>query len=100
MYALSSLANSRFQTFTVRFFTSSRLKAPVCSSNRLIPADINVTGTSSGKEGSVVVDLECSDTCEDITATGTNITSKEGTATFVCKNIASTSEVCFFRPEL
>ena len=47
-----------------------------------------------------MVDLECSDTCEDITATGTNITSKEGTATFVCKNIASTSEVRFFRPEL
>ncbi|KAM5537637.1 hypothetical protein V8D89_008715 [Ganoderma adspersum] len=56
---------------------------------------INVTGTSSGREGSVVVDIECSDTCEDITATGTNITSKDGTATYVCKDIASTSELDF-----
>ncbi|TBU59413.1 pectin lyase-like protein [Dichomitus squalens] len=56
---------------------------------------INVTGTSSGAEGSVVVDLECSDTCEDITATGTKLTPKNGTAEYICKNIASTSELDF-----
>ena len=57
--------------------------------------DINVSGTSSGKEGSVVVDIECSDVCEDITATDINIRVGSGneTATFVCKNIASTAEV-------
>ena len=45
-----------------------------------------------------MVDIECSDTCEDITATGTNLTSKDGPATFVCKNIASTSKVRLFAP--
>ena len=64
--------------------------------------DINVTGTSSGAEGTVVVDLECSQECEDITASGTNITSPRGPATYVCKNIASESEVrgreCALRP--
>ncbi|KAH9941722.1 pectin lyase-like protein [Epithele typhae] len=58
---------------------------------------INVTGTSSGHEGSVVVDLECSDICEDITATGTNISvgGSNKTATYVCKNIGTTSELDF-----
>ncbi|KAI0918829.1 hypothetical protein AcW1_009462 [Taiwanofungus camphoratus] len=56
---------------------------------------INVTGMSSGNEGSVVVDLECSAECQDITATGTNLTAPNGTATYVCKNIASTAELDF-----
>ncbi|KAI0828649.1 pectin lyase-like protein [Trametes gibbosa] len=56
---------------------------------------INVTGTSSGREGAVVVDLECSDTCQDITAEDTHLSSPKGNATFVCKNIASTAELDF-----
>ncbi|KAI0631224.1 pectin lyase-like protein [Trametes polyzona] len=56
---------------------------------------INVTGTSSGREGAVVVDLECSDTCEDITARGTRLASPGGAASFVCKNIASTAQLDF-----
>ena len=62
--------------------------------------DINVTGTSSGAEGNVVADLECSDTCEDITATGTKLSPKNGTAEFICKNIASTSEVRWLQIQL
>ncbi|KAI0676372.1 pectin lyase-like protein [Trametes maxima] len=56
---------------------------------------INVTGTSSGKEGSVVVDLECSDICEDITAVDTHISTPKGTPEYVCKNVASTSQLDF-----
>lgn len=56
---------------------------------------INVTGTSSGAEGSVVVDLECSAECEDITATGTDLRSPNGTATYICENIATVSELDF-----
>ncbi|KZT03751.1 glycoside hydrolase family 28 protein [Laetiporus sulphureus 93-53] len=56
---------------------------------------INVTGTSSGEEGNVVVDLDCSDECEDITATGTHLSAPNGTATYICVNIASVSELDF-----
>ncbi|KAI0763430.1 pectin lyase-like protein [Trametes elegans] len=56
---------------------------------------VNVTGTSSGSEGDVVVDLECSDTCEDITAEGVRIAPPNGTATYICKNIASTAQLNF-----
>ncbi|EMD35621.1 glycoside hydrolase family 28 protein [Gelatoporia subvermispora B] len=54
---------------------------------------INVTGTSSGANGDIVVDMECSTECQDITATGTHISPPNGTAEYVCKNIASTAEV-------
>lgn len=60
-------------------------------------SDINVTGTSSGKEGSVVVDLECSAECEDITAVGIHLAAPNGTAEYVCANIASVSEVRWVR---
>lgn len=60
-------------------------------------ADINVTGTSSGAAGTVVVDLDCSQECEDITASGINITSPKGPATYVCKNVASEDEVSGMR---
>ncbi len=43
-----------------------------------------------------MVDLECSDTCQDITAEDTHLSSPSGNATFVCKNIASTTQVCCF----
>ncbi|PCH35370.1 hypothetical protein WOLCODRAFT_80111 [Wolfiporia cocos MD-104 SS10] len=56
---------------------------------------INVTGTSSGADGSVVVSLVCSEECEDITATSTNLTAPDGQATYVCENIASISELDF-----
>ncbi|KAI0732704.1 pectin lyase-like protein [Fomitopsis betulina] len=56
---------------------------------------INVTGTSSGAAGTVVVDLDCSQECEDITASGINITSPKGPATYVCKNVASEDELDF-----
>lgn len=54
---------------------------------------INVTGTSSGADGSIVADLDCSTQCTNITATGTDITPPNGTATFVCQNV-DTSQVC------
>ena len=59
--------------------------------------DFNVTGTSSGVEGGVVVDLECSATCDDITATGTHLTTggNSTTAEYVCKNIATQDQVRF-----
>ncbi|KAI0701363.1 pectin lyase-like protein [Cytidiella melzeri] len=53
---------------------------------------VNITGTSSGAEGDVVVSLECSDECEDITATGTHLTSPSGAASYICENIASVQE--------
>ncbi|KAH9940304.1 pectin lyase-like protein [Amylocystis lapponica] len=56
---------------------------------------INITGTSSGREGSVVVDLECSAECQDITAVGTALSPPNGTATYVCANIASVSQLDF-----
>ncbi|GBE83849.1 Probable exopolygalacturonase [Sparassis crispa] len=56
---------------------------------------INITGTSSGAEGTVVADLECSAECQDITAEGTNLTSPRGNATYICKNIASETELDF-----
>ncbi|TCD71895.1 hypothetical protein EIP91_000027 [Steccherinum ochraceum] len=56
---------------------------------------INITGSSSGAEGSVVVDMQCSTNCTDITATGTSLSSPNGTATYVCKNIVSSSQLDF-----
>ncbi|KAI0760371.1 pectin lyase-like protein [Fomes fomentarius] len=56
---------------------------------------INVTGTSSGKEGRVVVDMECSATCEDITAVDTHLNSPDGSPAYVCKNIASEAQLDF-----
>ncbi|KAH7925795.1 glycoside hydrolase family 28 protein [Leucogyrophana mollusca] len=56
---------------------------------------ININGTSSGAEGSVVVDLECSTECQDITATNIHLTSPDGNATYVCANIASESMLDF-----
>lgn len=55
--------------------------------------DVDITGTSSGSEGTTVVDLQCSAICEDITAVGTDIEPPDGNATYICKNIASLSEV-------
>lgn len=52
-----------------------------------------MTGTSSGAEKNVVVDIECSAECTDITAAGTNITPPNGSPEFVCANIASVNEV-------
>ncbi|KAH9919866.1 glycoside hydrolase family 28 protein [Fomitopsis serialis] len=74
--------------------------ASVCAEypSQLSISDIhysNVTGTSSGDEGTVVVDLECSQECEDITASGIDITSPKGPATYVCQNIASENELGF-----
>lgn len=65
------------------------------SANSVAPVDINVTGSSSGSEGSVVVDLECSTNCTDITASGTDLTTPDGTPTYICKNITSLSSVSF-----
>ncbi|KAI0370532.1 pectin lyase-like protein [Pilatotrama ljubarskyi] len=56
---------------------------------------INVHGTSAGTQGGVVVDLECSQTCQDITAKKTHLTSPNGTTTYVCRNIASTAQLDF-----
>ena len=55
---------------------------------------INFSGTSSGADGTVVVDMECSSQCTNITATGINLEPpNNGTATFVCQNV-DISQVC------
>ncbi|KAI9566591.1 pectin lyase fold/virulence factor [Boletus coccyginus] len=56
---------------------------------------INVTGTSSGDKGNVVVDLECSTECYGITATGTDLTSPNGTAVYYCQNVANETALDF-----
>ncbi|EKM57997.1 glycoside hydrolase family 28 protein [Phanerochaete carnosa HHB-10118-sp] len=56
---------------------------------------INVTGTSSGAEQNVVVDIECSAECTDITATGTHIEPPSGSPEFVCVNVTSVNELDF-----
>ncbi|KAF8836104.1 glycoside hydrolase family 28 protein [Paxillus ammoniavirescens] len=68
--------------------------ANVCAEypSKLVISDvhyINVHGTSSGKEGDLVAELECSSECYDITATGTNLTSPKGPAVYYCQNIAN-----------
>lgn len=55
--------------------------------------DYNVTGTSSGAEKQVVVDIECSAACQNITANGTQLAPPSGAPSYVCKNIASTAQV-------
>ncbi|KAF3933818.1 Exopolygalacturonase [Dactylellina cionopaga] len=54
---------------------------------------INVQGT--GSKSSEVVDMECSQICNGITATGTKLVGTKGTAEFICVNIASTAELDF-----
>ncbi|KAH8103049.1 pectin lyase fold/virulence factor [Cristinia sonorae] len=56
---------------------------------------VNITGTSAGTQGTVVVDIQCSAQCKDITATGTNLSPPNGTSTYVCKNIVSTNQLDF-----
>ncbi|KZT12140.1 glycoside hydrolase family 28 protein, partial [Laetiporus sulphureus 93-53] len=58
---------------------------------------IDVTGLSSDAEGTVVVDIDCSQEREDITATGTNLTSQspDGTAIYICTNVATVDELDF-----
>ncbi|KAH0835561.1 hypothetical protein J3R83DRAFT_9265 [Lanmaoa asiatica] len=50
---------------------------------------------SSGNVGNVVVELECSAECYDITATGTNLTSPDGPAVYYCQNIANETALDF-----
>ena len=57
---------------------------------------IDVTGTSSGAEGDVVVDLVCSSECANVTATGTDLTAPNGTAAFVCQNIDTSQVIAVF----
>ncbi|KAF3314496.1 hypothetical protein TWF173_004579 [Orbilia oligospora] len=54
---------------------------------------INVQGT--GSKSSEVVDLECTQICDDITAAGTKLVGTKGTSEFICVNIASTAELDF-----
>ncbi|GJJ10571.1 hypothetical protein Clacol_004798 [Clathrus columnatus] len=54
----------------------------------------NITGTASAAEKGVVVSLECSQPCNDITAQGINIVPPAPFhATFLCSNITSINEV-------
>jgi len=57
--------------------------------------DIDVTGTSSGNEGTLVVEIECSQQCQNITAVGTHLAPPNGTASYVCENVASAAELDF-----
>ncbi|KAG9312452.1 pectin lyase fold/virulence factor [Chiua virens] len=56
---------------------------------------MNVTGMSSGAEGDIVVQLECSAECYGITAAGTNLTSPDGPAVYYCENIANETALDF-----
>lgn len=57
---------------------------------------IDVTGTASGKVANgTVATLECSAECYNITAVGTHITPKNGTAQYLCANIADESALDF-----
>lgn len=73
--------------------TYLHLHSASCSST--FPLDINVTGMSSGHDGNVVVDLECSAECYGITATGTSLTSPNGTAVYYCQNVANETALDF-----
>ncbi|EPS37592.1 hypothetical protein H072_8720 [Dactylellina haptotyla CBS 200.50] len=54
---------------------------------------INVQGT--GSKSTEVVDMECSQICDNISATGTKLVGTKGTAEFICVNIASTAQLDF-----
>jgi galacturan 1,4-alpha-galacturonidase len=57
---------------------------------------IDVTGTASGKvANSTVATLECSAECYNITATGTDLMPKNGTAKYLCANLANESLLDF-----
>ncbi|RSH95621.1 hypothetical protein EHS25_000713 [Saitozyma podzolica] len=57
---------------------------------------IDVTGTASGLVANgTVATLECSAECYNITATGTHLTPKNGTAKYLCANIADESALDF-----
>ena len=69
---------------------------PLCPSHSLFSLlDINVTGMSSGKEGDVVVELECSAECSGFTATCTDLTSPDYQAVYYCQNIADETALDF-----
>lgn len=54
---------------------------------------IDVTGT--GTKSKEVVSLVCSDVCDDITATGTNLVGSSGSSEYFCTNIGSTANLDF-----
>jgi len=57
---------------------------------------INVTGTSSGVVANgTVATLKCSETCQDVTAVGTNLSPPNGTARYLCSNLADESTLDF-----
>lgn len=56
---------------------------------------INVRGSSSGSEGTRVVDVVCSQTCNNVTAQGTELVSPKGPATYHCEKVASVGELDF-----
>ncbi|KAI0087365.1 pectin lyase-like protein [Irpex rosettiformis] len=56
---------------------------------------LNVTGTSSGHNGDIVVSLKCSEQCNNITATGTHLAAPDGAAAYICQNITSVQELDF-----
>ncbi|KAN0078074.1 polygalacturonase [Tylopilus felleus] len=56
---------------------------------------INVTGTSSGNSGNVVVELKCSAECYGITATGINLSSPDCPAVYYCQNVANETALDF-----
>lgn len=51
----------------------------------------NIAGTSSGTLGTMVVDLNCTSSCTNITATNIDLTSPAGNATYFCSNVTNSS---------
>lgn len=56
---------------------------------------IDVTGTSSGAEGQVVVSLVCSALCDDFSSRGTHILPPTGQPVYDCANIVSEKSLDF-----
>jgi polygalacturonase len=102
--------NGYVQNITFQDFTCQNVDLPIvidqcyetsdstCASypSKVIISDvhyIDVTGT--GSKNKEVVSLVCSDICQDITATGTNLVGSSGNSEYFCTNIASTSSLDF-----
>ena len=99
--------NITFQDFTVKntdvpIYISQcyETSAAMCAAfpSKLSISDvhyINFSGTSSGVNKGVVVDLECSAECEDITAKDISLTSPKGPSVYWCAKIANEDSLPF-----
>lgn len=87
------------QHFRYPLYVSLILFDPVFLINSPPRKVIDIIGTSSGKEGGLLVDFECSSAlpCHDITATGTHLApgTNSAEAVYYCKNVADVGKLDF-----